>query len=83
MAVKIFCNSCQKFIKEASKKEFSDLTGSEICENCEQKVADALKDIEKTANRAIVQIQTTLGKAKSDIEELMRRVVRGNSGTDL
>lgn len=83
MSVKIFCNSCHRFVREAKKSEFSELTGNEICQDCEKTVATTLGDIEKTAKRAVVQIQNILSKSRADIEEMMRRVVRGPDGTDV
>jgi len=38
MAVKVYCNICDKFIKAIEKYEFEKLTGEEICEKCGKKV---------------------------------------------
>lgn len=40
MAVKVFCNICEKFIKNAEQFEFQKLTGKEMCETCGGRVND-------------------------------------------
>ncbi len=77
MAVKIFCNACQRFIRDArNKNEINDLTGHEICQDCEQSVSQVLVEIERTAKRAVTAIQGLLSTCKAEIEENMRRVVK-------
>jgi len=77
MAVKIFCNSCQRFIRDArNKNEISDLTGHEICQDCEQAVSNMLVEIERVGKRAITAIQGILSSCRAEIEENMRRVIK-------
>ncbi len=38
MAIKVFCNICEKFIKNAEQPEFQKLTGKEMCTDCGEKV---------------------------------------------
>lgn len=76
MAVKIFCNSCQNFIKNATRNDLNVLTGEEICPGCETRVRTAVDDIEKASRRAIVQIETKRDKAKADLERMYKKVIK-------
>lgn len=76
MAVKIFCNACQKLIRDAKPSELSDLRGTEICGDCETRITGLFDEVDKIAKRGMVKIQTTVDKAKSDLEEAMRRVIK-------
>jgi hypothetical protein len=76
MAVKIFCNACQNFIRDARRDELSDLKGTEICVPCETRVKGLYDEVEKVARRSIVKIQTASDKGKADMEEAMRRVIK-------
>jgi len=80
MAVKIFCNSCQKFIKDAMPNELSLLRGTEICTDCKEKFSEVLIKIEKTAKTSIVRIERARDDAKVKIEEAMRSVMEGDNG---
>lgn len=76
MAVKIFCNSCQQFIKNASKNDFNKLTGSEICEACEAQVKGAFDAVDKTARRGIVQIERQRDDIKAELERMAKKVIK-------
>ena len=78
MAVKIFCNACHKFIKDATKNEIHSLTGNEICESCEQGVKSAFDEIDKASKRAIVQIETLRDKKKSELEQMAKKVIKAD-----
>ena len=77
MAVKIFCNSCQKFIKDASPNEISLLRGTEICTDCEAGFSKAMEEIERISKRGIVQIERKRDDIKAKLEEAMRSVIGG------
>jgi ribosomal protein L44E len=77
MAVKIFCNMCQKFIRDAKAVEISNLRGTEICNDCDKKTAGFIADMEKTSLRAVKQIQDIANRAKADLEEMKKRVIQG------
>jgi hypothetical protein len=81
MAVKIFCNSCQKFIKDASPNEISLLRGTEICVDCEGKFSEVLLKIEKIAKTSMVKIERARDDAKVKIDEAMHNVMEGEDGT--
>jgi hypothetical protein len=76
MAVKIFCNCCQGYIKDAKPGEISNLKGTEICANCEGKMVELLNEIEKISKRATHQIAEVAGQAKAQIDEVKRRVIQ-------
>lgn len=76
MSVKIFCNACQKYIKDAKASELSDLRGTEICVDCETRIKGLFDEVDKIGKRGTVKIQTAVDKAKSDLEEAMRRVIK-------
>lgn len=76
MAVKIFCNSCQKFIKNAKKNDLNILTGSEICQECEETVKTAFEEVEKAARRGIVQIEKKRDTIKANLERMVKKVIK-------
>ncbi|MHC4397761.1 MAG: hypothetical protein ACYS1A_19120 [Planctomycetota bacterium] len=76
MAIKIFCNGCQKYIRDAKYGEIASLKGTEICSDCESRHKTALDEVEKIARRGIVRIETARDKIKADIEEAMRNVIK-------
>ena len=78
MAVKIFCNCCQKFIKDASPNEISNLRGTEICTECEGGFARAMEEVIKISKRGIVQIERKRDDIKVKLEEAMRNVIGGD-----
>ena len=76
MSVKIFCNSCQTFIKNASKNDFNKLTGSEICEPCETQVKSAFDAVDKAARRGIVQVERQRDDIKAELERMAKKVIK-------
>jgi len=78
MAVKIFCNACQQFIKNANRKEFTSLTGEEICVSCETKVKNAFDDITKAAQRGIVQIEKLRDETKAVLDLMRKKVIKAD-----
>jgi hypothetical protein len=79
MAVKIFCNSCQTFIKDATPNEIALLRGTEICTKCEGGFAKAMEDVIKISKRGIVQIERKRDDIKVKLEEAMRNVMEGDN----
>lgn len=80
MAVKIFCNACQNYIRDAKPDEISSLRGTEICVNCEQRHKTALDEVEKIAKRGIVRIENARDKIKANLDEAMRRIIGPEKG---
>ena len=78
MAVKIFCNACKGFIKDANKVEIRALTGEEICESCEKGVKNAFDDVDKAAKRAIVQIESLRDQKKAELERMAKKVIKSD-----
>jgi acetylglutamate kinase len=79
MAVKVFCNCCQEYIKDCKPNEMSSLRGNEICSSCEAKVNSALKAVEDAMKKSIVHIQQVGGKAIAELDEMKRRVIEGGA----
>ena len=75
MAVKIFCNCCENFIRNAKPNEISQLKGSEVCEGCASKMSKTLDDIETIFNRFQSAVKLARDTAKGEIEEARRRVI--------
>lgn len=82
MAVKIFCNSCQKYIRDARRDELSELKGTEICEACASFAEDSKTQINKARQRAVQKVNQKADKAIADIEDIMRRVIEGGQDGD-
>jgi len=76
MSVKIFCNACQRFIKDASKNDLNILTGQEVCQDCEQKVKSAFDEVEKVARRGIVQIERKRDDLRAELERMVKKVIK-------
>ena len=47
MAVKVFCNICEKFVKTVEPNEFQRLTGKEICVECGNNVKEVFDVLER------------------------------------
>ena len=78
MSVKIFCNSCQKFIKDADKNQIKSLDGNEICENCLAFNQDKIKDIQQVARKGIVQIERARDAALAELDRSIRKVIHSD-----
>jgi hypothetical protein len=78
MAVKVFCNACHRFIKEANRNEIKTLTGEEICQNCETTVHNLFADVGKVAQRGIVQLEKKRDDIKAEMDSLRKKVIKGD-----
>ena len=75
MSVKIFCNSCQKYIKDAEKNELKTLDGNEICETCLDFTKSKIGEIQSVARKGIVSIETARDRALADLDRSIRKVI--------
>ena len=75
MAIKIFCNSCQKYIRDAKPGEISSLRGIEICQECEGAYSDFIKKIQKAADRAVDKITSAAKNFQAEAEEAKRHII--------
>ena len=75
--LKLFCNSCHEFVKEINPLKAGKLTGLEVCEGCEGKMAGAIEEVGKIAKRATLKIKKIEDKAKADLEIAMLKVMKG------
>ncbi len=77
MAVKVFCNACQTFIKNADRNDLRVLTGEEICETCHAGVDNAFDEVHKIAQRGIVQMERVRDDIKAEMDRLRKKVIQG------
>lgn len=59
MAIKVFCQSCEKFIKNAEEHEFQKLTGKEMCVECGDKVKQVYKSLDDKIKEFNAYIEKT------------------------
>lgn len=71
MAVKTFCNICERFIKDIDAPNTQKLTGKEICEDCGKKVGEAQAFLD-----------TSISKYKADLERLLTETKKKFNGLD-
>jgi len=76
MAVKVFCNQCQDFIKDIEPKEIAKLTGQEICEGCLGKNKQAYNDVERIQKEATAAINKLANEFKVKLDETFRKVMK-------
>ena len=81
MAVKIFCNACKGFIKNATKNEIRSLTGEEVCTDCEALVKNLFDQVSKVAQRGIVQLERKRDKIKVEMDTLRKKVIKADEST--
>lgn len=74
MALKLFCSACQKFIKEISPKEATEVPDNTVCKDC-KKLHQALLDrlnadyrkrsaeLAKVHNEGVEKLENTIRKA--------------------
>jgi hypothetical protein len=77
MAIKIFCNQCQSFIKDATPNEISKLKGDEICQGCKDVNGKIFVEVEAIRNDAIDKIRKLSGDYLAKLDEAMRKAIRG------
>ena len=75
--IKIFCNQCQKYIKDAELKEMSKLTGDEVCSDCTERNRETFADVEKAQKQAVSEINHLADKHKVTLDELIRKRLKG------
>lgn len=74
--LKIFCNSCHEYVRDAKPEEISSLRGTEICQGCESKHSEFIEKVEKLANRAVNKVNDITNRFQADCEEAKRHVVK-------
>lgn len=81
MAIKIFCNACKGFIKNAEKGEIKSLTGEEICVDCEKLVTNAFTHVTKMAQRGVLQLEKKRDDIKAEMDRLRKKVIKADEPT--
>jgi hypothetical protein len=79
MALRVFCDSCQTFIKIAKQDEVSDLKGPVICQVCLNKSSAYLKQVERVAGESINKINNILDSARAAFDDARHRLVDAES----
>lgn len=79
MSLKVFCDTCQEFIKVAKQDEVSELKGPVICQKCLNKSSDYLKQVERIASQAMNSINNTLDRARAEFDDARHKVVDAKS----
>lgn len=84
MAIKVFCNSCLKYIRDVKRNDLPDLTGAEICTDCYNRTAQYVNDVKKIADSYINKMNGMKDQALAEFDEARRRVLQpGNEEDDL
>ena len=76
MAVKVFCNQCQNFIKDVEPREISKLNGNEICTACKEKNKVTFSDIEAIRNEGIGKLKAIASEYLAKLDEAMRQEIK-------
>ena len=76
MPIKIFCNACQQYIRDAKRSEIGMLPGKEVCEDCELKMQMTWRQIDKIQHRAEQRINKAVSKIRAELDEAINRVVK-------
>jgi len=79
MALRVFCDSCQKYIKTAKQDEVSELKGPVVCQDCVNKSSAYLKQVEKVAGEAQNKINNVLDAARAAFDDARHRLVDAES----
>ena len=74
--IKLFCNQCQNYIRDAVQKDMSKLTGDEICETCRDRNKETFKEVEAIQRRAQSEINGLADKYKLELDEAIRKVLK-------
>ena len=75
MALRVFCDSCQTFIKIAKQEDVSDLKGPVVCQACLYKVNVYLKQVERIAGESINKINSVLDNARAQFDDARHHLV--------
>ena len=76
MAVKLFCNACQQFIRDIDGKELGTLHGDEICESCKSHIESVFNDVDKVSRQGIVRIERARDDIKAKLERMIKHVIK-------
>ena len=74
--IKLFCNQCQRYIRDAVQKDMSKLVGDEICEDCRDRNKEAFKEVDMIQRQASSAINALADKYKVQLDEAIRKVLK-------
>lgn len=66
MAIKIFCNICDKFIQEVPQTDIGKITGNEVCSVCQKKINGVFIELDNTEKDFQKTISQLYANAKKD-----------------
>lgn len=66
MSVKLYCNACEKFLKEMDEKETRSITGKELCKSCEERINQAFKGIDNAQKKYQSEIDALYNEVKKE-----------------
>ena len=64
MPIKLHCNHCEKFMRNATLKD----TGEEICPECAGKINDTFKEVSNIEKRTTLAIKKIADKGREALE---------------
>jgi carboxylesterase type B len=72
MAIKIFCNVCSKFIRDARVIEMKTITGTEICTECEKRLEFKMTEVQLIAQDAVKKIEVIVAETQKELSGFER-----------
>lgn len=82
MAIKLFCNTCERFIKNLKPVEIADYRDGAMCSECEKRINGLYLKIEKLRDSTTHRLNKILDKAKAELELLLKNVVQIEADED-
>ena len=76
MAIKVFCDACETFIRNARDDELSDLKGGVICPDCEGKINELFTFLDKHQKQTEQKIRVVFSDARATLERRVRKVMK-------
>ena len=76
--IKIHCSLCEGFIKDITLAEVSNLTGTEICQECKAKLNTVMVELRKIHIGYEKQLEELYTKAKADLDKWLTEPLQGN-----
>ena len=70
MAVSVECSICEKKIGGVAPNKFRELTGKEICKECEERLNNTLSELEQFAKDSIASIDAKHKALKTKLSKL-------------
>lgn len=69
MGLAVHCGMCHEIIKIIDHRDFGNLTGKELCQDCSDKLDQAEQEIDKVYNNAVSTLNRSLNQKKQFFKE--------------